>query len=195
MKQSILIVFGTLALLLSACNEGKEVDESTAIQQIDTTRYKRTGFRFPKLLPQVDSIVKDWPVFKDFKGVGINLGNSTLEDLQRKSNNLLLVTDSIARSLPDTLNSRPIISRLSVVKTRASLLHQEVLKGKPDSTLIKNYIRETEQAIANFVLQINEKIQKDNIDLSRREDEAKELEKQRKARDSIFQLELEDQVP
>jgi hypothetical protein len=45
------------------------------------------------------------------------------------------------------------------------------------------------------VLQINEKVEKDQIDIQRKDDEAKELKKQRKARDSIFQLELQDQLP
>lgn len=165
------------------------------VQKIDTTVYGNTGFQFPKLLPQADSIVKDWPVFKDFRGVSINFENSTLEDLQRKSQNLLNITDSLSRSLPDTLNNNMIISRLWVVKTRVELLQQEVNKGKPSKEQITNYIREMQEATLNFVQQINEKIQKDQIDYTRREDEATELEKQRRAKDSIFQLELEDQSP
>ena len=178
-----------------ACEEGKKSSADSEIQIVDTTTYGNNSFKFPKLVPLADSIVKDWPVFKDFKGVSVNLHNSTLEDLQRKSKYLITLTDSIARSIPETLNTRPIISRISVVQTRANLLKQEVELSQPKSENIEYYIHESQKAITNFVLQINEKVQKDLIDGQRKEDELKELEKQKKSRDSIFELERQDQLP
>lgn len=178
-----------------ACEEGKKSNVDSEIQIVDSTTYGNNSFKFPKLVPLADSIVKDWPVFKDFKGVSVNLHNSTLEDLQRKSKYLITLTDSIARSIPETLNTRPIISRISVVQTRANLLKQEVELSQPKSENIEYYIHESQKAITNFVLQINEKVQKDLIDGQRKEDELKELEKQMKSRDSIFELERQDQLP
>ncbi len=195
LKYPIVLLWSVILISFASCDEGKTVAPETETQQVDTTVYGNTGFRFPKLLPQADTIVKDWPIFKDFRGVSINFENSSIDDLKRKSHNLLNITDSLSRSLPDTLNNNMIISRLWVVKTRVELLEQEVNKGKPSPEQIANYIEEMQRATNNFVLQINEKIQKDQIDLGRKEDEASELRKQQRARDSIFTLELEDQSP
>lgn len=194
-KTSFFYVFIILLSSLWSCEGVKEDTKPSEIQIIDTSKYGSGEFRFPKLVPLADTIIKDWPVFKDFKGVSINLYHSTLEDLQRKSNYLLMLTDSLARSLPDTLNTRSIVSRISVVQTRVNLLKQEVGLSQPKAENIENYINESHEAIINFVLQINEKVQKDQIDLQRKEDELQELEKQRKARDSIFALEMKDQTP
>lgn len=195
LKQYIFILSGIILIFLSSCKDEKSVEQETKIQKIDTTVYGNTEFQFPKLLPQADSIVKDWPIFKDFRGINVDLYDSSLEDLQRKILSLRNITDSLSRSLPDTLNNNMILTRLWVVKTRVELLLQEVNKGNPNSDQITDYIEEMQEATSNFVLQINEKIQKDQIDYTRREDEAAEIRKQQRARDSIFQLELEDQSP
>jgi len=65
--------------------------------------------------------------------------------------------------------------------------------GKPHPEKVELYISEAYKAINHFVVQINEKLQKDGIDIQRSADEAAELKKQQRARDSIFNLELQDQ--
>ena len=49
------------------------------------------------------------------------------------------------------------------------------------------------QATISLINQINEKFQKDRIDAQRRDDELKELEKQKRFVDSVELLELADQ--
>ena len=182
-------------MCLWACKHEIDSDNLIESELQDTLIFGNAPFEFPKLSSEVNSIVKDWPVFNDFRGVSINFQNSTIEDLKRKSKNLQILTDSLSRSLPDSLNSPPIVSRITVIQTRVQLLHQEAEMGKPKPEKINLYIEELRKSIINFVLQINEKVEKDLIDFQRKDDEAKELEQQRKVRDSIFQLELEDQFP
>jgi len=51
-----------------------------------------------------------------------------------------------------------------VVSTRINLLNQETKKSVPDSTVIENRLLELHQSIREFVLHINEKIEKDRLD-------------------------------
>jgi len=47
-------------------------------------------------------------------------------------------------------------------------------------------------SVKNLIVQINEKFQKDAIDLQRVTNEKQELEKQQRFLDSVFQIELQD---
>jgi len=80
-----------------------------------------------------------------------------------------------------------------VVTTEARLLRQQANKGRTDSTEIALQIANLEEAASEFYFHIDEKLQKDAIDMQRIEDEKKELEKQKRFLDSVYQAELEDQ--
>ena len=58
---------------------------------------------------------------------------------------------------------------------------------------IEANIEEANNAIENLIVQLNEKFQKDGIDLQRIDNEKKELEKQKKFLDSVYRAELKDQ--
>ena len=103
-------------------------------------------------------------VFKDFRRISQNLINIPVEDLKYRSNNLRLQTDSLSVTVPATLQSPIINARLLVVKTRISLLNQETKKSVPDSTVIENRLLELHRSIRDFILHINEKIEKDRLD-------------------------------
>ena len=100
--------------------------------------------------------------------------------------------DSLSKNIPDTLFNQAILSRVIVVKTRINLLHQELKKSKIDSIQLQNYMNEMNASVSNLIIQINEKFQKDAIDLKRVEDEKKELENQKRFLDSVYQIELQD---
>jgi hypothetical protein len=178
MKQ-VFILF-VLVLSFSSCKENSNNKDVAQETLKDTTRYGTEKFIFPSLNPNAESLVKDWPIFRDFQHVAVRLQNLPIEDYKRYSTDLLTHTDSLSKNIPDTLFSPAIQSRLVVVKTRLSLLHQETKKGTPNPENIEQYIKETRIAIENFIVQINEKAEKDLIDIQRRKDEETELEKQQK---------------
>lgn len=182
-----------LFLVLLSCGDASSEENIPQEVVADTTVYGTTGFVVPKLIPQANTLVDNWPIFQDFRGEALTLKNILLEDLKIKSEKLLSHTDSLSKTIPDTLYSNAIHSRLTIVKTRLSLLKQEVNRGKVRPEEIETNLIEAQKAIETFIIQINEKVLKDKIDFQRKDDEKKELEKQNRARDSIFQLELEDQ--
>ena len=117
----------------------------------------------------------------------------TLENLRVKTEKLLRHTDSLSKKIPDTLYTNAIYSRLVIAKTRVELLKQEINRDIIDSERVEMNIDEANDAIKNLIIQLNEKFQKDGIDLQRIDNEKKELEKQKKFLDSVYQVELKGQ--
>jgi len=196
MRQSLFIIV-ILMLVISCKNDTQDSLQNNAIKQTDTLLFGNTPLNYPKLQANTKEILKDWPIFNEFQSDSRLLVSISAPNLKTLSAKLLSQTDSLFKSIPDTLQSQAINSRLRVVNTQLALLKQEINKDKLSVEFVEKNIDETRVAIGNLLLQLNEKFQKDRIDLQRKEDEEtelkKELEKQRKARDSIFQLELEDQ--
>ena len=178
---------------MAACGDSDTRDAAAqAPVQVDTTLYGHR-YQFPNMDPALDDILTNWSIFLDFRARSSELHDLKLEPLRQKINLIQAHADTMRVRLPDTLNTSAIDSRLRIISTRISLLKQEVAKDRINPASIENEIGETNEAIKNFYVQLNEKIQKDAIDRSRTESEQAELKKQQRFRDSIFELELQDQ--
>jgi hypothetical protein len=81
-----------------------------------------------------------------------------------------------------------------VVKTRTQLLNLEVNKAHFDSVRLQDYFKEMNISVRNLFIQINEKFEKDAIDLQRVDSETKELALQKEFMDAVYKAELEDQT-
>ena len=166
MKNLVLsLLFSGLLFLhaLSGCQDRAAEAEAEQIVEAEQM-FCQTPFVFPILTVESQEIITDWPVFKDFRRISQNLINTPVEDLKYRSNNLRLQTDSLAVTVPQALQSPIINARLLVVNTRISLLNQEAKKSLPDSTVIESRLLDLHQSIREFILHINEKIEKDRLD-------------------------------
>ena len=134
----------------------------------DTTLFGVAPFEFPYLSSEAQEVIADWPVFKDFRRISLNLQKVTIEDLKFRSKNLLTQTDSLAASLPKVLDTPILSARLLVVQTRLNLLHMETKKGTPQVDALERHLTDLRLSIAEFVLHINEKLEKDALDRNRK---------------------------
>ncbi len=192
-NKTILTTFLSSVLIFYSCGDLEvAVGDETQDDENVTIRYGMESFQLPKLIPIAEAEVANWSVFDDFHDEILNMSGSTLNGLKIKTERLLLYTDSLSKNPPNVLYTQPITSRLVVLKSRVNLLNQVLSKGKTDSTEIANQLEELTTAAANFLVQINEKLQKDKIDLERVEDEKKELEKQKRFMDSVYKAERAD---
>ena len=182
-----------LPFVWAACGDSSTEDAIPQIAVQDTMRYGRVNYSFPKLSKSAREQIENWSVYDDFYGEASSLNNINLENLRTKTDMLLLHTDSLSKKIPDTLYTSAIYSRLIILQTRIRLLKQEVNRGNVNSEKVERNIVETNNAVKNLIVQLNEKFQKDGIDLQRIDDEKKELEKQKKFLDSVYQAELRDQ--
>jgi hypothetical protein len=188
----IVVLFGLL-FLTSCGNDKQKVDENVTIELDETQQYGVDDFVFPNFDNNSKLQVNQWAVFDDFDSEIRTINGRTKEVLKNKSQRLVTHMDSLSKKIPDTLSSRTIKSRLLVVKTRVHLLDQELNKSKPDSMMIQGHISELNTSYSNLIRQINEKFEKDAIDMQRLDDEKKELEKQKRFLDSVYKAELQDQ--
>ena len=191
MKQFFLLLF-SVSMVVSCQNSSSESQEPQILVQ-DTARYGKKAYSFPKLTNNAREQIENWSVYFDFYDEASTLNDIDLLELRAKTDRLLEHTDSLTKKIPDTLNTSAIYSRLIIVDTRINLLKQEANKGIVDIDAVEKNIAETNDAVKNLIVQLNEKFQKDKIDLDRVENEKKELEKQQKFLDSVYQAELKDQ--
>jgi len=190
---SFYICFLILNFGIVSCGDSNEKSQ-TKKQTINnnSTLFGNQKFVFPELSEKSKIYVSNWAVYDDFEKEVKTLNGNTIEVLLNKSELLVSHLDSLSKNIPDTLFNQAILSRVIVVKTRINLLHQELKKSKIDSIQLQNHMNEMNASVSNLIIQINEKFQKDAIDLKRVEDEKKELENQKRFLDSVYQIELQD---
>lgn len=194
MKMNSLYFIGLLVvgfMVVSCGNNSKETQ--IQLPTVDTSvLYGNKNFTLPDLSPSAREEAIKWSVYEDFENEISQINGSNIEVLLSSTERLVQFTDSLIKTVPETLNDQAISSRLLVAKTRANLLHQEIRLSRLDSLAIVAKIEQLNQAAKNLVVRINEKFTKQSIDLERKDDEEAELKKQKKFQDSVFQAELRD---
>ncbi len=175
-----------------SCGNSSEEKKTQSTSFDNSIIFGSTGFDFPQLSAPAKEQAVHWGVLEDFLSEAKNVNGSNYQDLRNRSEILKQYSDSLFKNIPDTLNTKPINSRLLVLKTRSALLFQTSHQATLDSSKVQNSIEELNVAVKNFLIQLNEKFQKDNIDFQRKEDEENELKKQQSYKDSIMNLELQD---
>ena len=188
-----LITILLLSFTLFSCgNSSEESKNPLPTKQLTTGLYGNTNFVFPELTDEAKIEVSHWGAYEDFEIEVKSINGNNVEELQIRTSQLVSHIDSLTKKIPDTLNTRAISSRVIVVKTRSELLAQEVNKSRIDSLQLQNYFDEMNISVKNLIVQINEKFQKDAIDLQRITNEKQELGKQKRFLDSVYQIELQD---
>ncbi|MEM7086697.1 MAG: hypothetical protein AAF489_10975 [Bacteroidota bacterium] len=189
------LLFLILPLFLLSCGNSTSEDELLGSLAQDTMRYGVKKYSFPALSNNAREQIENWSVYDDFYAEASTLHNLNLETLRLKAGKILSHADSLSKKIPDTLFTNAIYSRLVILRTRVELLKQEVNRDGDliEAQRIETNIEETNTAVRNLIIQLNEKFQKDDIDLQRIDNEKKELEKQKRFLDSVYRAELKDQ--
>lgn len=185
-------LFG-IFLWVSCDDSTVRLEEEIVSQEELSNTFGESSVPLPKLTPGAENILSNWPVFDDLRNELQDVNGKTISEIKVKTQRLKLYSDSLMKTVPDTLSTKAILSRLLVVNTRVNMLDQEARKSRPDSASVEECLMELNNAGLNFINQIEAKLQKDQINQERREDEEKELEKQQRFLDSVYQAELRDQ--
>lgn len=175
-----------------SCKNASEENQTPPPNNDASLIFGDKEYPFPQLSAPAKEQAVHWGVLEDFLLEAKNLNGSNYQSLRNHSERLKEYSDSLFKNIPDTLDTRPIHSRLIVLKTRAELMFQASHQDMIDSLKVQNSVEEMNIAVKNLIVQLNEKFQKDNIDFQRKEDEVTELKKQQRYKDSIMNLELQD---
>ncbi len=186
-----IIAFSFLVGLLFSCGNSEEPKVADSFND-SSILFGNKEYRLPELSSPAKEQAVRWGILEDFLYEAKNVNGSNFEALRDRSERLDEYTDSLFKKIPDTLNTKSIYSRLMVIKTRTGLLRQVSHQSRIDSTKIENSINELNVSVKNFIIQLNEKFQKDFIDFQRKENEDSELKKQKRFTDSVYKIELQD---
>lgn len=184
------IFLAVLCVFFSCGNKQNNTPSATINDSAKEAVYGKNNHKATTPNPAVLEITNEWGAYNDFAEDVLRVNRNTLDGLKTVTDRLVVSSDSISRFIPDTLNTRPISSRLIVLKTRIKLLQQELGFDRIDSSRIEEHISEINNAHTYFVSQMNEKFIKDGINQEQKEVEDREIEKRK--RDSIFKAELMD---
>ena len=183
----------TLSILcLFSC--GNSVDESEGLPETISAEvvFGSKGQEFLKLNERAQELVRQWPAFEDVMKEVRELNGSSHAALRNKTEIMQRSTDSLAMHIPESFNTQIIRSRILVLKTHAELLFEKAHADVINAEELQNSLAEVNTALNNLLLQLNEKLDKDTIDIQRNADEESELRNQKRFQDSIFKLELQD---
>lgn len=189
MKYKLLLI-GCLSLVFSCGNSSEE--NVLEPQSNSSMIFGEKNYRVPELSALAKEQAIQWGVLEDMLSQAQTINGSTHEDLLNHSERLQQYSDSLIKSVPQALDTDPIKSRLIVLNTRSRVLYQTSHQALIDSTDIQNAVTEMNAAVNNLIVQLNEKFQKEKIDLQRKGDEEMELQQQKRYKDSIMELELKD---
>jgi GTPase SAR1 family protein len=187
-----IILLSALCGFIFSCGNSSEENQNPESANNSSIIFGYKDYNFPELSAPAKEQAVHWGVLEDFFSEAKNVNGSNYEALRNHSERMKEYSDSLFKNIPDTLNTKPINSRLLVLKTRTELLFQTAHQSIIDSSKIQNSVIEMNIAVKNLITQLNEKFQKDNIDFQRKEDEETELKKQQRYKDSIMNLELQD---
>lgn len=181
-----------IAGFIFSCGNSSEENQNQKPTNDASIIFGYKEYSFPELSAPAKEQAVHWGVLEDLFLEAKKINGSNYEALRTHSERIKEYSDSLFKNIPDTLDTKPINSRLLVLKTRSELLFQTSHQSLMDSIKIQNSVKEMNVAVNNLIVQLNEKFQKDNIDFQRKEDEETELKKQQRYKDSIINLELQN---
>ena len=180
-------------MLFISCSESSEEKTLGQIETQETTsRYGKTLKPLPNISEVARKELVSWSVFEDYETNVNKLKNKTVAALLVTSKELERQTDSLLQTIPEVLDTRPIYARLLLSNTRTKLLLQQLRYDAIDSLGLETSLQEMNIATESFFIEINRTFKKNKIDEELKETEKKELEKQKRFLDSVYQSEIKD---
>ena len=189
------VIFCIFTLVITGISCQNSIDETENEEKgnENALTFGDPSFTFPELSAPLREQPINWGRLEDILMVSRQLNGSDFQALKNYAEQLTEYSDQFSREIPPSINTNQIRSRLLVLKTRAQLLKQISHRGTIDSSDLQQSVIEMNDAVATLILHLNEQFQKNRIDLQRKENERKELMDQKSFRDSIFELERQDQ--
>ena len=187
MKREFLFFSSICLLFVVSCIDSQQAATQTKIDQVaDSKLFGQADAMLPDFSDSSENYISQWPVFEDLITEVLAINQASLTTIQQRSNLLVSRMDSLTKNIPDTLNTRPIYSRVIITKTRAAIVKQVANKGKLDTLEMQKAIMQMNLATANLIIQINEKFEKDTQDNSVKNNELKEKQVLKKRLDSVY---------
>lgn len=174
-------------ILFAGCKEKKAPQISTGPGKEDSLVLNRP-LQVPReevmLLQEPKMITSEWLAYITAQSEINNFQSYSLRDVMQNAGPIAEIMKSLKESLPDTLRSRAVESRLVVLYTKAKVLEQKSNKRAPNLEEISEIAQQIPSEFNNFKIQLNELFLKT---LEQFEEELDKFETERQ-KDSISPL-------
>lgn len=185
--KKILFILSVFTLL--SCKE--EPQQKKTASQEDRIGFSAelevTTNRRVDLLPEVTEIVSQWLAYVTAQNEIEALRTSTGYEILETSNSMMQIMESLKTSIPDTLKSKAVNSRVNVLHTKARILYQLTNKKEKDAGEIFEVANDLIVEFDNFKLQLNELFLKSPGDFELELDKA--FEEAVRAKDTVQERE------
>jgi len=154
-----LFITGVIVCSLG-CKEDKQITFSSESEQqredslnlrLDIVPYLKTT-----LSPQVDSVILKWPVYNDLKMEINRIDNYNIQDIISNATTLEKAIDSLQKTIPEQIDTFPVVSRVKVLNTKAKHLLMLSSKQRPPLSPIKRIAEEFPLEFNALNVQMNE---------------------------------------
>ena len=108
------------------------------------------------LLPEAQEKVSSWLEYATAHNQVEDLKSATGRDLVSNSQPVVQIMEALSSSLPDSLQQVPVRARISVLVTKANVLHQVATKKDVKAQEVFNAANDIILEFDNFKLQLNE---------------------------------------
>lgn len=171
--------------MFSSCGEEERI--SMPDPTSSSTTYRWSEAVFVKQTSAAENATLQWSVFPEFKTTLASLPKANLNRMRTQTKKLTNYSDSLRKEIPTPLQTLPISTRLDVVYARVALLNMTANNLQVDSLELRRDFEESLTAFNMLLHQINEKFEKDRIQMQENKNFSQEIEQRH--RDSIFKIE------
>lgn len=179
--------FYFLAVIFIGFSCGQEKSQSTASNSSMLEEFSKeievTTNRRVNLLPEAREEVSQWLAYATAQNEMETLRNSTGKEILNSANSIMQIMESLQSSVPQNLQTPPVLSRTNVLLTKAKVLHQLSNKKEKNSSEIFRVANELIVEFDNFKLQLNELFLKTPTDFEEELDA--EFEEAQQTRDTL----------
>lgn len=176
-----------LVFILVSCK--KESDTNVSTEAIEDTTAFQEKLKIVdeqlKLNPEARNFALNWVQFITAQNEIENLRTYTINEVKNNADAIAQIMQSLKNTIPDSLRSVPVETRLNVVNTKAQLLKQYAAKRDPDAEDISETAEELHTEFNNLKLQMNEIFLKTLEDFEKELDEFEAEEERLREQDTL----------
>lgn len=154
--KKLLVIFSFL--ILFSC---QEKEKTTPVPTSEGTRsfseaIGYTSNRKVTLIPEARAQVSDWLAYATAQHEMETLSSETGTEIMAASKSLVQIMESLNNTIPDTLRSKPVLARATVLLTKAKVLHQLSNKKNKNADEVFQVAQDLINEFDNFKIQVNE---------------------------------------
>ncbi|WP_334112052.1 hypothetical protein [Paucihalobacter sp.] len=153
-----------IAIVFSCQNKtetAKTIEKETTSNEISAKDISELKYTDYVLDAEAKNILMDWQRFQE---LNLQLGYLKQGDLnffKNQQEEVKTLFDSLKVNIPEPINVKPIVSRITVLETKSLKLHTNLTLNNIEKATKLASIKEVLVAHANLILQINKKIEYD----------------------------------